>query len=135
MAWYTGSPSYAPSAVTDAISPSIASAALAADRHHRGIVGQQAGDDLAAAGVHSKVQFALGATRPAVLLLIPLALADQLQAGAVDHQMQRAMRDDFWLPSGEAAAAPAQGRVARDAQRLFEQQQHTRGGALSLAQG
>ncbi len=99
------------------------------------IVGQQAGDDLAAAGVHGKVQLAPGATRPAVLLLIPFALAEQLQAGAVNHQMQRAVRDDLRLPSGKAAAAPAQGRVVRDAQRLPEQPHYARGEAFSLAQG
>ena len=70
-----------------------------------------------------------------MLLVIPLALAEQLQASLVDHQMQRAERDDLRLPSGEAAAAPAQGRVVWDAQRLPEQPQHARGEALSLAQG
>jgi hypothetical protein len=67
------------------------------------------------------MELAPGPARPAVLLLIPLALAEELQAGAVDHQVQRAVRDDLGLPPGEAAATAAQCRVVGDAQLLPEQ--------------
>jgi hypothetical protein len=60
-------------------------------RHLIGIIGlvarQDAGGDLARAGIESEVELAPGATRPAVLLFLPLALAEQLQPGAVDHQV------------------------------------------------
>ena len=71
----------------------------------RGIVGQHAGDDLAGAGIDRDVELAPGPARPAVLLFIPLALAEELQTGAVDHQLQRAVRDDLGLPPGKTAAA------------------------------
>src|SRR3712207_9121384 len=59
--------------------------------------------DLAGLGIDGDVDLAPGPARPAVLLLVPLALAEQLQAGAVDHQMHRAVRDDLGPPPGEAA--------------------------------
>ena len=39
---------------------------------------------LASVSIDGEMQFAPGPARPAVLLLIPLALAEELQAGAVD---------------------------------------------------
>src|SRR3954452_19159753 len=88
------------------------------------IVGQDAGDDLAGAGIHGEVQLAPGSARPAVLLLIPLALAEQLQASAVDHQVQRAVRDDLGLPPGKAAAAAAERGMVGNTQLLPEQPKH-----------
>ena len=74
------------------------------------VVGQHAGDDLAGVGVHGDVELAPGPARPAVLLLVPLALAEQLQAGAVDHQVHRTMRDG---PGLAAALAGGRGQATR----------------------
>jgi hypothetical protein len=56
-----------------------------------------------------------------VLLLVPLALAEQLQAGTVDHQMQRPVWDNPGLAPSEATATARQRRVIRYAQVLPEQ--------------
>src|SRR3954453_9897548 len=81
------------------------------------------------------MQLAPGPSRPAVLLLILLALAEQLQAGAVDRQVRRAVRDDLRAAPSEATAAAAQCGVVRDTQLLPEQPKYTRSEALGLAQG
>src|SRR3954453_20743642 len=81
------------------------------------------------------MQLAPGPSRPAVLLLILLALAEQLQPGAVDHQVQRAVRDDLRAAPSEATAAAAQCGVVRDTQLLPEQLKYARGEAFGLAQG
>src|SRR3954469_5679926 len=83
-----------------------------------GIVGQHAGDNLASVGINGEMQLAPGPARPAVLLRIPLALAEQLQPGAVDHQVQRAVRDNLRAAPSEATAAAAQCGVVRDTQLL-----------------
>jgi hypothetical protein len=70
-----------------------------------------------------------------VLLLIPLALAEQLEASTVDHQVQRAMRNGLGPASGKAATAAGQCRVVRNAQLLPEQPKYAGYETLSLAQG
>src|SRR4051794_29475204 len=80
-----------------------------------GIVGQRAGDDLASVGIDGEMQLAPGPGRPAVLLLNPLTLAEELQPGAVDHQVHRAVRDDLWSAPSKATAAAAQCRVVGNA--------------------
>src|SRR3712207_7033428 len=91
--------------------------------------------DLAGLGIDGDVDLAPGPARPAMLLLVPLALAEQLQPGAVDHQMHRAVRDDLGPPPGEAATTAGKRRVVGDAQLLPEQPKYARGEALGLAQG
>src|SRR5688500_12991679 len=49
-------------------------------------------------------KFAPGPAGPAMLRLLPLALAEQLQPGAVDHQVQRPVRNDTRSSPGKAAA-------------------------------
>src|SRR4051794_18425125 len=80
-----------------------------------GIVGQRAGDDLASVGIDGEMQLAPGPGRPAVLLLNPLTLAEELQPGAVDYQVHRAVRDDLWSAPSKATAAAAQCRVVGNA--------------------
>jgi len=52
-------------------------------------LGQHVGRDLACVGIDSEVQLAPFAARPAVLFSIPLALTEQLQTRAVQHQVDR----------------------------------------------
>ena len=61
-------------------------------------------------GVDSQMQLAPPPWLAAMLLRIPLALTEDLQAGAVQHDVNRpVMADSTRLASGEAAATPAQG--------------------------
>ncbi len=91
---------------------------LEQDRQLAGIVGllvgQGVSDDLAGLGVEGDVQFPPGARRSAVLLLLPFAATEQLQSGAVDHEVQRAVGHDMGSWAGQAAAAAAQGSVVGD---------------------
>src|SRR3954454_15405715 len=86
-----------------------------------GIVGQHGGDNLASIAVNGEMQLAPGPACPAVLLLIPLALAEELQPGAIDHQVHRAVRDDLRPAPSEATAAAAQRCVVGNASFLPEQ--------------
>src|SRR3954454_24507744 len=72
-------------------------------------------------GIDGEMQLAPGPARPAVLLLIPLALAEELQAGAVDHQVHRAVRDDLRSAPRKATTAPARRCVVGNASFLPEQ--------------
>src|SRR3954453_17024619 len=81
------------------------------------------------------MQLAPRPARPAVLRRIPLALAEQLQPSAVNHQVQRAVRDDLRSTPSEATAAAAQCGVVRDTQLLPEQPKYARGEAFGLTQG
>jgi hypothetical protein len=92
--------------------------------------------DLARVGVHGKVELAPGSARPAMLLGIPLALPEQLQAGAVQHQMNRAgAGPDTRLPACERPAAAARRAVVRDGQSQPEQAQHAAAERLGLPKG
>src|SRR4051794_15215907 len=62
---------------------------------------------IASAGIDGEMQLAPGPRRSTVLLLIPLALAEEFQAGAVDHQVPRVVRNDLRSAPSEAAAAVA----------------------------
>lgn len=99
------------------------------------VAGQDAGGDLARIGVQREVELPPGAARPAVPSLLPLALPEQLQPGAVDQQVQGPMRHDPWPKSSEAAAAPAQGGMVRHAELEPEQAERAADEALGLAQG
>ena len=68
--------------------------------------------DLARFGIDSQMQLAPLPWLAAVLLGIPLAWTEDLQARAVQHDVNRSvMAGNTRLASGEAAATPAQGRV------------------------
>jgi hypothetical protein len=58
-----------------------------------GIVGQRADDDLANIGLDGEMQLTPGPARSIVLLLITLALAEELRAGAMQYG-RRGSRDD-----------------------------------------
>ena len=70
-----------------------------------------------------------------MLLFLPLALAEQLQHGAVDHQVPRPVWDATRAPPGKATAAPAQGGVVGHGEIESEQPEHAADKALDLAQG
>jgi hypothetical protein len=75
-------------------------------------------------------------TGAAVLLRVPLALAEQLQAGAVQHQVHGpVVRDNPGLATGEGATSPGQRGVIRNSQLEAEQTQHAAAERLGLAQG
>ena len=66
--------------------------------------------DLTRFGVDSQMQLAPLSWLAAVLLRIPLTLTEDLQAGAVQHDVDGfVMADRTRRASGEATAAPAQG--------------------------
>jgi len=84
-------------------------------------LGQHIGCDLAGVAVDGQVQLAPLPTRPAVLLSIPLALAEQLQAGAVQHKVDwPSAGPDTRLPACERLATAAHRRMIRDEQRQPE---------------
>jgi hypothetical protein len=69
----------------------------------------------------------------AVLLGIPLALTEQLQAGAVEHEVNGAiMRRSARLATGEPATTPGQRGVVGNGQPAAEQAQHVPGERLGL---
>ena len=90
--------------------------------------------DLARVGVESEMELAPGSADPAVLLVLPLALPEQFQAGAVDQQVQRSMRHDTRPSPSKAAAATAQGGMIRHAELEPEEPKHAADKALCLAQ-
>ena len=68
--------------------------------------GQHMGCDLARVGIDGKVQLAPLPPRPAMLLGIPLALAEQFQPCAVQHEVDRASAGlDTRLPPCERPPA------------------------------
>ncbi|WGF90821.1 hypothetical protein [Marinivivus vitaminiproducens] len=75
------------------------------------LVGEAVSDKFARLGVVGDVQFPSGARGSTVLLLLSLVAAEQIQTGAVDHEVQRAVQDDFGSTAGQAGAATAEGRV------------------------
>ena len=73
------------------------------------------GDDFMRVGINAEVQLAPAAARPDTMFLIqPFALAVNLEAGAVDEEMQRLVAIDPVWQDRQAAAATAQGRVIGD---------------------
>lgn len=67
-------------------------------------LGQNMGGDLAGVGVHSDVELAPSPADTPMFLRVPLALAKQLQASAVQHEVNRiGMRGHRRLATGEAA--------------------------------
>ena len=75
-------------------------------------------------------------TGAAVLVRVPLALAEQLQASAVQHEVNRTgMRGHPRLATGDAAATLGERRVVRHSQIEPEQAQHAAAERLGLAQG
>jgi len=98
-------------------------------------IGQHVGGNLAAAGVHGEVKLAPLPAGPPVFLRVPLALPEQLQAGAVQHEVHRpVVPGSTMLPSGESATAPGQGGVVGHGQIESEQAQHAPAERLGLAQ-
>jgi hypothetical protein len=79
------------------------------------------------------MQLAPVPTCSAVLLGIPLALTEQLQAGAVEHEVSGAvMPGSARLTIGESATTPGQGCVVRDGQLEPEQPQQAAGERFGL---
>jgi len=94
------------------------------------------GGDLASVGVHSKVELTPLPARATVLLGIPLALPEQLQAGAVQHEVHGpVVPDNPGLAAGEGPTAPGKRGVIRDGQLKAEQGEHAAAERLGLSQG
>jgi hypothetical protein len=70
-----------------------------------------------------------------VFFRLPLATAEQLQAGAVDHEVQRAVGHDTGSSASHAGATAAQGSVVGDGEIEPEELQDAADEALGLAQG
>ena len=99
-------------------------------------LGQHVGRDLAGVGVNGQVQLQPAPFGPAVPLGIPFALAEQLQAGAVEHQVHGATAcSDTGLSASKGLAAAGQRRVVRPGQGVPEQAQHAGRERRRLAQG
>ena len=99
-------------------------------------LGQHVPCNLACVGIDGQVKLAPLPPRSTVLFGIPLALAEQLQACAVQHEVDRASADlDTRLASCERPSAPAQRAVVRHGQNQPEQAQHAAAERLGLAQG
>src|SRR5918993_697220 len=81
------------------------------------------------------MQLAPGAAGSAGLLVIPLALLELLQAGAVEQQVQGAVWDDLRPAIGKGATTPAQGDVVRNREIKPEKPEHAADEPFSLAQG
>ncbi len=87
--------------------------------------GQHVRCDLARVGIAGEMKLAPLPPRSAVFLGIPLALSEQLQACAVQHEVDRASAGlDTRLPPCERPSAPAQRRVVRHRQRQIKEAQH-----------
>ena len=71
----------------------------------------------------------------AVLLTVPRAVAEHLQAGAVDDDMPRLGRRHVRRSIGELAAATAQSGVVRHREVETQQSQDAADEALGLSQG
>jgi hypothetical protein len=112
---------------------------LEQDRHLAGIsgflVGQHTRNDLARLSINGQVELTPGPAGSAVLLAIPFTFPEQLQAGAVDQQVQGTAWGNLRPATGEAATAPAQGGVVGNREIKPKQPEHASGEALSLAQG
>jgi hypothetical protein len=65
----------------------------------------------------------------------PITLSEQLQARAVEQQVQGTMRDDMRPAIGEARPTPAQGGVVRNREIKPEKPEHAAGEPFGLAQG
>ena len=99
------------------------------------LVCQDVRHDLTRFGIDSQMQLAPPSRLAAVLLGIPLAWTEDLQARAVQHDVNRpVMADSTWLASGEAAAAPAEGRMVGHGDLQPKQSQDRAGEAFDLAQ-
>ncbi len=97
--------------------------------------GQDTGGDPAAAAIHGKVEPAPLPPGAAVPVRSPLALPEQLQAGAVRHEVHGPVTpDNPGLASGKGATASGQGRVARHCHPGTGQAWHAAGERLGLAQ-
>ena len=85
------------------------------------VVGQHADDNLAGTGINADVELPPEPAGASMLLFIPLALAKQLEAGAIDHQVQRAVWNGRGPASDKAAATAAERGVVWNAQLLPNQ--------------
>src|SRR3954447_20384547 len=92
-------------------------------------------DDLAALCIEGDVQFSPGSRCSAMLLLLPLAAAEQLQAAAVDDKMQGAVGHDPRSLAGEATTAAGQGGVIRDGEIKPEKTEDAADEPLRLPKG
>ena len=94
------------------------------------------GGDLAGGSVHREMELSPGSAHPAVLLGIPLTLAEQFQAGAVQHEMDRASAgDDARMLAGKCPASPAQRRMVGCGQLKPEKAKYAAGEPFRLSQG
>src|SRR5918993_1155889 len=78
-------------------------------------------------GINGQMQLAPGPAGSAVLLVIPLALLEQLEAGAVEQQVQGAAWEEVRPAIGKGATAPAQGGVIRNREINTEKPEDTAG--------
>ncbi len=98
--------------------------------------GENVGGNLASVGIHGEVELAPLPPGAAVLLRVPLSLAEQLQAGAVEHQVHGAVvAGNPRLATGEGPTRPGERSVIGNGQLEAEQAQHAAAERLGLAQG
>ena len=70
-------------------------------------LGQNVGGDLAGAGVHGNVELAPLSAGTLMVLRVPLALPEQLQASTVEHGVHGpVVPDSPGLPTGKGATTP-----------------------------
>jgi hypothetical protein len=99
------------------------------------LAGQHTRDDFARFGINGHVQLTPEPAGSPMLLAIPLARPEQLEARAVDQQVHRAVWDDLRPAVGKGATAPAQGGVVWNREIKPEQAEHAAGEPFRLAQG
>ena len=99
------------------------------------VVGQGVRDDFASACVNRQMQLPPGPAATTVSFLIPFALSEQFQPGAVDDQVSGSVRDHIRPPITKTPATSAERGVIGDAEIELQQAKHTAGECLGLAQG
>ncbi len=99
-------------------------------------LGQNVGSDLAGVGVHGDVELAPLSTGAVVPVRIPLALPEQLQACAVQHQVHGlVVPDNPGLATGKDATTPGKRGAVGHSQIGPEQGEYAATERLGLAQG
>ncbi len=99
------------------------------------LVCQDVRHDLTRFGIDSQMRLAPPSRLAAMLLGLPLALTEDLQARAVQHDVNRSvMAGSTRLASGEAVATPAEGRMVGHGDLQPQQSQNRANEAFGLAQ-